>query len=99
MRHSGRTDIEEAAAKALDKLGERYQEQVPMGSFIVDFYLPDKKTVVEADGVYWHSTEEARDRDRRKEKYLSARGIRLIRLPGPLLREAPVSALFNKLYG
>ncbi len=46
----------------------------------VDIYLPEMKTAIEYDGLYWHSNKESLIREKQKDKYLVEAGIRLIRI-------------------
>ena len=48
------TDQENLIADCLSKFGMRYDQQVYYHPYIVDFYIPEIKMVVEADGVYGH---------------------------------------------
>jgi len=57
------TDIEKIMGQILDNLGYRYYEQYELYPYIVDFYFPEFKIVVEADGDIWHSYKTDKDRD------------------------------------
>lgn len=48
--------------------------------FEVDIYLPDLKIGIEYDGVFYHSSEKAKAKELRKNSYLGALGIKLIRI-------------------
>ena len=52
-------------ARSLDEFGLRYDEQVYYHPYTVDFYIPEIKMVIEADGVYGHLSkrDEKRDKD------------------------------------
>jgi len=39
----------------LKKIGVKYIKQKPIAGFLVDFYLPNLKTIVEVDGCFWHA--------------------------------------------
>ena len=60
--------------KGLD--GMKFRRQHPIGRFIVDFYCPPAKLVVEADGEIHNDTLEA---DRERQGILEAQGYRVIR--------------------
>ena len=47
----------------LQHRGMAYRKQAVFGPFLVDFYLPDSQTIMEADGAYWHRNQQ-RDIDR-----------------------------------
>jgi len=62
------TDQENLIARCLDEFGLRYEEQAYYHPYIVDFYIPELKLVVEADGVYGHLGK----RDRKRDKVLES---------------------------
>ena len=51
-----------------------------MGHSELDIFLPSLNTAIEFDGLYWHSSEKSKIRDRRKDNYCKNMGIRLIRV-------------------
>tara|TARA_R110000824_G_scaffold143310_1_gene310937 strand:+ start:3075 stop:3380 length:306 start_codon:yes stop_codon:yes gene_type:complete len=59
------TEQELIIARSLDGFGLRYDEQVYYHPYTVDFYIPEIKMVIEADGVYGHLSkrDEKRDKD------------------------------------
>jgi very-short-patch-repair endonuclease len=60
-----RTDAENALWQRLrrEQLGVRFRSQVAIGRFIVDFYCPARRVVVEVDGSVHESQSDA-DRER-----------------------------------
>ena len=63
----------------LKQLGKvQFYRQKPLGEFIVDFYTPKAKLVVEVDGGQ-HSTAEGLAADLRRERYLSGLGLKVLR--------------------
>ena len=48
------TDQEYKIAECLSDLGLRYEQQADFFPYILDFYIPELKMVIEADGVYGH---------------------------------------------
>ena len=48
------TDQEQLIAEELSELGLRYDQQVPIQYYTVDFFVPELGLVIEADGVYGH---------------------------------------------
>ena len=58
--------------------GFQFLRQKPIGNFIIDFYCPKLRLAIEIDGDS-HGFDEAIQRDKFKEKYLSKLGIHLIR--------------------
>ena len=60
--------------KQLD--GFRFRRQQPIGPYIVDFFCPEVKLVIEVDGGQ-HNVEEVKDKKR--SRWLEERGYRVIR--------------------
>ena len=56
--------------------GFKFYRQHPMGPYVVDFYCPQKRLVVELDGA-WHGLN--RDYDHERTRYLEARQCRVLR--------------------
>ena len=48
------TKQENLIADCLDFFGMRYEQQCEFGPYTTDFYIPDIKMVIEADGKYGH---------------------------------------------
>jgi very-short-patch-repair endonuclease len=59
-------------------LGVQFYRQKPIGNFIVDFFAPKAKLVVEVDGSQ-HTEEDNRSRDKRRDEYLASRGFKVLR--------------------
>ena len=57
------TDIEELTSGILTDLGYRFYFQYELFPYIVDFYIPEFKIVVESDGNIWHNDMADRERD------------------------------------
>lgn len=53
-KNGGSTKCEDEVREFLDRLDVEFEEQVAIGNHIVDFYSEEHKTIVEADGAYWH---------------------------------------------
>ena len=64
--------------RAKQLLGVQFYRQKPIGNFIVDFFAPKAKLVVEVDGSQ-HAEEDDRTRDKLRDEYLASRGIRVLR--------------------
>jgi len=58
--------------------GRKFRRQTSIGSYIIDFYCPEEKIVVELDGEV-HFDEEARKYDKERTEYLESIGLRVIR--------------------
>jgi very-short-patch-repair endonuclease len=90
-RYTGETEPEAGARKCLEQLGVTFIQEfaVPGWRYPADFCLPDAKTIIEIDSVYWHGTARAQAQDARKTLRLQRLGYRVVRLPdtpfyGPL---------------
>jgi len=57
---------------------EQWYRQKIIGNFIVDFYCPKAKLVVELDGK-WHLSEQQQAYDEERSAYLSALGLTIMR--------------------
>ena len=60
------------------QLGVQFRRQVVLHGFIVDFFAPASRLVVEIDGA--HHTRQ-RGADRRRDAVLAATGLRVVRIP------------------
>jgi very-short-patch-repair endonuclease len=59
-------------------LGHKFRRQQGIGQYVVDFYCPAKKVAIEIDGAT-HWTEQEQKRDRERQCYIEALGIRVLR--------------------
>lgn len=50
----------------------------PWGRWILDFLLPEHRTVIEVHGPYWHDQPKYQERDARKKAALENAGFRVI---------------------
>jgi very-short-patch-repair endonuclease len=85
VRTGYRTDIEAITEEALQDLGVDYEFEYQVGRYSVDFYLPEYRIAIECDGVYWHRDRE--DKDAERDAYLEQRGLIMVHLDGPDIRE------------
>ncbi|MEO7995465.1 MAG: endonuclease domain-containing protein [bacterium] len=60
------------------RLGSRFRRQCPLGPYLVDFYCPAARLVVEVDGPI-HSTAEQREKDLNRDQVFRDRGITVLR--------------------
>ncbi len=58
--------------------GYQFYRQKIIGNFIVDFYCPNAKMVIEIDGGQ-HYTEEGKEEDKMRDEYLVSVGLRVLR--------------------
>ena len=66
IRPTEYTKQENIIAACLSELGFRFEQQTQFGSYQVDFWIPELKLVIEADGVYGH----LKKRDIRRDTFL-----------------------------
>lgn len=62
----------------------------------LDVYIPSKKTGIEYDGQPWHKTKHKYEIDLRKNKLCQEKGISLIRIREPKLKEMHDCIVFNR---
>lgn len=62
----------------LKHLGYVFYRQKPVGDYIVDFYCPKAKLVVEVDGSQ-HFTENTASNDRVRDEYMRSLGLTVLR--------------------
>jgi len=62
-----------------DQLGIRFYRQRPLGPYILDFYAPRAGLVVELDGSQHHYDPAQQQKDARRDAWLKAQGIRVLR--------------------
>lgn len=80
LRNNG-TSAEATLWKFLQKSqldGRKFRGQHSIGNYIVDFYCPAERLVVELDGQY-HFEHDGEIRDEIRTKYLESLGIRIVR--------------------
>jgi very-short-patch-repair endonuclease len=67
----------------------RFRRQHPIGSIIVDFYCPAARLAIEVDGAtHWDEAE--RKSDEARDRWLSLRGIEVMRIQaGAVYRDLP----------
>lgn len=65
------------------QLGFKFRRQQSIGGYIVDFYCPSKKVVIEIDGEYHNFQKES---DRVREIFLSSLGIAILRFSNGSVR-------------
>jgi very-short-patch-repair endonuclease len=57
-----------------NQLGYKFRRQFGIGQYIVDFYCPKLRLVIEIDGAT-HCTEEEKNNDRVRQEYLENLGL------------------------
>jgi very-short-patch-repair endonuclease len=90
-RREARSEPERVLWAALrsSQLGVRFRRQVVICGYIVDFFAPAARLVVEVDGAHRRLKPGA---DKRRDRALAAAGLHVLRLPAVLvLRNLPVA--------
>ena len=70
----------------LKRLPMKAHRQYNIGNYIVDFYIPQKQLVIEIDGIQ-HLTEEHKEKDQIRDKFLEGQGLRVLRFPNESIRK------------
>ena len=65
-------------SRFLRRLPFTVRRQKTMGPYIVDFYIAEKKTVIEADGSQ-HFEEAGTTADQKRDRYLNSKGLTVLR--------------------
>lgn len=60
-------------------LGHKFKRQYSVDHFVIDFYCPELKLAVEADGAT-HNESGRKEYDIRREKYLKKFGVSFVRI-------------------
>jgi Uncharacterized protein conserved in bacteria len=60
--------------------GYKFYRQVPIDRFIVDFYCPEKKLVVEVDGSI-HEEKDVAEHDKDRDETFRDKGLRVLHIP------------------
>lgn len=89
------------ALKDLPMEGSHFRRQAPIGPYVVDFFCPARRLIIELDGGH-HSEDEIASRDRERQHWLEKEGYRVIRfwnseLAGDLT--AVLERMYVELYG
>jgi very-short-patch-repair endonuclease len=80
MLRANMTDAERKLWASLrgNQLGVKFRRQVPFGRYVVDFYCPKARLIVELDGSQHHTIEGVRD-DTERDNYLRQMGQEVLR--------------------
>lgn len=84
--NSGTSMVEQGVAFYLSMIYSIQQRKI-INDCEIDIYLPDYKIGIEYDGIYFHSTTNAKQRETKKNKVLKDNGIKLIRIKETKNRE------------
>lgn len=73
--------------------GRKFRRQVPIGAYVVDFYCPEERLVIEVDGSV-HVGQEAADQLR--QELMEALGLRFLRFGAGEI-EGDLEAVLRKI--
>ena len=66
------------ALKELPIEGTHFRRQAPIGPYVVDFFCPSKKLIIELDGGH-HNDDAVAERDSERQAWLEQQGYKIIR--------------------
>lgn len=96
--HKVESALEDLLAGAIEAWIEHHditdaivETQVPLGPYRLDMLVTvaGRKLVVESDGVAFHSSLEAVERDKRRDRYCVTHGMAVMRFTGPEINRDP----------
>lgn len=64
--------------------GRKFRRQHSIGNYIVDFYCPKEKLIIELDGQY-HNRPDVQERDQIRTEYLEGLGFTVIRFENKMV--------------
>jgi len=76
--------------------GLQFRRQHPMGSYVLDFFCDAAKLAVEIDGRS-HETAGRPERDARRDAWLAAKGVRVLRISAAEVLRSPEDAALTVL--
>ena len=89
------------ALKELPINGSHFRRQAPIGPYVVDFFCPAERLIIELDGGHHNEDEEA-ERDRARQGWLENEGYRVIRFWNSEITSdlnAVLERIYVELYG
>jgi very-short-patch-repair endonuclease len=89
------------ALKEIPLEGSHFRRQAPIGPYIVDFFCPAKRLIIELDGGH-HNDDEQAKRDAERQCWLESEGYRVVRFwNSQISRElnAVLERIYVELYG
>jgi very-short-patch-repair endonuclease len=84
------------ALKELPIEGTHFRRQAPIGPYVVDFFCPAMRLIVELDGGH-HNEDATAERDRERQTWLEREGYRVLRFwNSEIARE--LNAVMDRIY-
>ena len=84
------------ALKELPMDGTHFRRQAPIGPYVVDFFCPAKRLIIELDGGH-HNDDETAKRDGERQLWLEREGYRVVRFWNSEVT-ADVTAVLDRIY-
>ncbi|MBH5399291.1 endonuclease domain-containing protein [Bradyrhizobium sp. CNPSo 4010] len=84
------------ALKDLPMDGSHFRRQAPIGPYVVDFFCPAKRLIIELDGGH-HNDDDTAKRDLERQRWLENEGYRVIRFWNSELA-ADLTAVLERIY-
>lgn len=97
-QHKVESPLEDMLAGAIeawidhhDIIDATVETQVPLGPYRLDMLVTvaGRKLVVESDGVAYHSSQDAVERDKRRDRFCVTHGMAVMRFTGPEINRDP----------
>ncbi|AWL91879.2 endonuclease domain-containing protein [Bradyrhizobium ottawaense] len=89
------------ALKGLPMDGSHFRRQAPIGPYVVDFFCPAKRLIIELDGGH-HNEDDTAARDLERQRWLENEGYRVIRFWNSEIGSdltAVLERIYVELYG
>ena len=84
------------ALKELPIEGTHFRRQAPIGPYVVDFFCPAKRLIIELDGGH-HNEDATAERDSKRQAWLEQEGYRVIRFWNSDVT-ADLNAVLERIY-
>lgn len=89
VKYEGETSIERLIRLKLQKLKEPFKQEMKIGRYHADFYLPNRNLIIECDGEYWHRNKT--EHDKKRDQVLKDLGYKILRLSEENIKKKQVS--------
>ena len=85
------SSLERLMWAALDRFAIPYRTQARIGRYTADILadIGGLRLVIECDGAYWHSSEEAKEYDHQRDGFMRSKGFAVVRVPEAWIRSDP----------
>ncbi|WP_257176599.1 MULTISPECIES: endonuclease domain-containing protein [Bradyrhizobium] len=84
------------ALKELPLEGSHFRRQAPIGPYVVDFFCPAKRLIIELDGGH-HNEDDTAKRDLERQRWLENEGYRVVRFWNSEIM-ADLTAVLERIY-